>query len=1302
MMRQGKPTKAYSRWTRHAKKRGATDSRRYYGLLSVALAGLFLSSQTLAQNVTPGISQITASGNSALTTSVDKGTAFAEIIRSKGSASSYVLTKSNILVDTLNVYAGGRLLTLNQDYWFDSASSAIYLQINLSRYETLSVDYRYLEKAPANASVSSFLPNMRLNLNNTTQMGLTFGAATNNGAGLNISTYGLSLNSMFGAQNLSNYRSLMFFSNTADSDNMVLKLNPNEKAAENKEARGAGSLILQDANYKAGAFSVRGGYQDVGTNFNGFKTLRANYANDAEMLKQITELEGQRGMHRMSFGLGVATGGKKQPLQGLQFDMNQIQDGSGSINRQSMGFTGQNVLLAYSTRSISKTFGRMKDLSLADKNNLLLDIYHQFDNTYNEKLVTDVDRAQLVNEVGISRSALNAGFGSAKGTGLQLSQLSLADETLQTPGKGLQRENVALNAKKFGVSYTRQTVGASFSKIASLTDMERGFLALDMLKGFNPNGTLGMVTAIDRAQMSKAAGLTRNVMRFDGMPGKDSLISLSQIGITDTPLAMGTDPAATTSGMSRTQASLQARNFNISFLKRKSDLAFHRIADLTDIEKTFLALDVRRLYDPAATPEQVTPKEREQVAREVGIERSAMQLNTQLGKQGKGGTLTLSQFRLGSQMTPSQPTANASSLHRSALTYVDKKVKLSVINQSADANLMGLTGLSDLELANLGNEHGLRRQQLLLTWLANKSTQIGFQSLSIGNTADALLNPLSSGQSSNPARMSMNREKVTVDTKGMNLAIGVSDTSKSFSRGADLALPAAEKPGIELDRGFKKYEYGLKIAPTKTLKLDTGEIWATNPDDGLGRTTYHHNLEFTPDKKLAILFKANGDMTTASGLRNGMDISSFSLTKILSKAYTFTWTKDQNVTIANDVATQGARTELFTLGTPDSVKNPLKLQRKQVDFFDGTRIDTTIVNAKIKPSKDFTFGLSLESMDKGEQGNEFANGVDFSWQATKKFAIIAGISHRDVQNPQNPQNTQTPTTTPLVPLLGDVNIYTVGMTGEPLKDVRFAASFNEIHQISINTKDVADVSLSNAKPIRLGPLQDFIITARYAALNDQRKMMTEVMTGKATWKLWKNEFMLDYGGNIDKTGEAISRTYFFSTDPNPKLSFKGSFYYKQRTMLDGSEKMIRRFTASARLSRATSLNYLFGTLQEDEKLNVLPILTTDTTLKHNFHKDLALEVFYRLSDNSATKIMTRSFGGGFEGQLNKSSKLTLTFSADGNRWPDRYDNSNHLRLALEHNLNANRFLSLSADIRSHDAPNLPDEITAMADFRIRF
>lgn len=279
---------------------------------------------------------------------------------------------------------------------------------------------------------------------------------------------------------------------------------------------------------------------------------------------------------------------------------------------------------------------------------------------------------------------------------------------------------------------------------------------------------------------------------------------------------------------------------------------------------------------------------------------------------------------------------------------------------------------------------------------------------------------------------------------------------------------------------------------------------------------------------------------------------------------------------------------------------------------------------------------------------------------------------------------------------------TLGMQGEPTKNVTLSAKFDEVHQIGKNVKDVADISLSNTKPVNLGIFQELTITARYAALNDKQKLQNETMTGRAAFKIWKNEFVLDYGGYVKPDGSTITRLYQFTTDPNPKKWFKGSFLYKSRTLLDGTEHHIRRFTADARLSKRTSFTYTYGTLLEDERANIVPVTSLDLNLKHNFRPGMDFHFFYRLSENAATKIMTRSLGFGLEGQIDKLSKFGVAFSADGNDWPDRFDRSNHFRISYERFIRADHYFNLSADFRSHDAPGQADEIQATLDFRFKF
>jgi hypothetical protein len=279
----------------------------------------------------------------------------------------------------------------------------------------------------------------------------------------------------------------------------------------------------------------------------------------------------------------------------------------------------------------------------------------------------------------------------------------------------------------------------------------------------------------------------------------------------------------------------------------------------------------------------------------------------------------------------------------------------------------------------------------------------------------------------------------------------------------------------------------------------------------------------------------------------------------------------------------------------------------------------------------------------------------------------------------------------------------VGMKGQPIKAVAVDASFNEVHQDAKNTKDVADIGLSNPKPFTLGPIQELMISARYASLNDQRKLQNETVTGRATWKLWKNEFLLDYGGLTPKYGQTTTtRTYSFLTDPNPKKWFHAGFFYKDRSLYTGEEQLIRRFTVDARLSKTLQFAYLFGTLPEDEKGIVTPQTTANVSLKNSILTGLSWEMFYRSQDNTATKILTRSLGLGFEGNVSRIGKLRFAYSLDANGTPTTYDHSHHFLLGYNQQIDADHLLNLSVEFRTHDSLGLTREITTNLDFRTVF
>ena len=843
----------------------------------------------------------------------------------------------------------------------------------------------------------------------------------------------------------------------------------------------------------------------------------------------------------------------------------------------------------------------------------------------------------------------------------------------------------------------RSSDGA-FKRLNDLSDTDKNALALDLYRQFDPNAKAEQITANDRNQIAHEAGFKRSAMRLDFGLGKTGGINFSQMGIADAAAQDVPD-----AGLHRDNLTLQTGAISLEYLSQRSDAKFSRLADLSDIEKTYLALDIRRELEPNATAAQITPKERDQATKANGLTRNVLRGNVKIGKNGKDGTLTMQQFGLSDGAAGQTNPDAKSGLTRQSAQYENKNFKVYWLNQTIAAGFLRLTDLTDAERAALGNENGLTRKQAGFDWQINKTTKIGYSRLAIGGAsdaaavsiADALLAKTDLAAAQKTALAGFSRENLSFETKGFLLAGNLAHTDKDFSRAADLALPDADKRAIDSERGFARSDWTTKFNLLKWLQFDGAAYNATDAADKSAHATLTDNLTLTPTKRTQLEFHSNSDVVTADGQKNGQVRDATVFKQNFGSGVAVNWNRDSNTIYDKDAVTgQSTKTDALRLQTADNAPNSLNYENRNTAYENGTYERSSNLNVHARPVSGFTVSYSnLDIARDGDTPSENTDKVDFSWQATKQFAVIGGYSQKNVNDPKDTEKTGK----------GNVNTVSVGLSGQPMKNITLAAKFDEQHQVAQNTRDAADISLSNAKPIKFGPLEEVTFTARYASLNDQRKMQNETMTGRASWKIWKNQFLLDYSGETKPDASTTtSRLYSFTTDANPKRWFHASFMYKARTMLDGQEMAIRRFTADARLAKRTNLVYTFGTLPEDEHGNIIPQTTIDVALKHSFSKGRDFGFFYRVNDNTATQLMTRSLGCEFSSQINSNSKMSLAFSFDGNRKPDFADHSHFVRLGYERKVSAENYFTLSAEIRKHDAAGVAEELRGNFDFHVLF
>ncbi|HLK57657.1 MAG TPA: hypothetical protein VKU00_13915, partial [Chthonomonadaceae bacterium] len=1030
-------------------------------------------------------------------------------------------------------------------------------------------------------------------------------------------------------------------------------------------------FITQNVNLQSGGLRLHADYQDIGKAFSGFQALKTGNANNKALLDQLTQMEGEKGIRRTGFGLSTTPDPKSKAPTGMAFDVSQIQDAKGAIRQEALGYAGRNFHLNYASRDISEGFSQFTGLREADK-------------------------AQWAHEKGMKTTNLGFGmnFGNGGKKGSQPGVLDFGQQSFGDKSGALSRQTLSLASGKFGFQMLDRKADKGFKRINDLSDADKTALALDLYHQFDPTAKATSVTAADKAQVAKEAGFARSGLRADMNWGKGGGMNFSQFRVADTP-ASGN---AVAPGLERENLALNSKRWSLSYTQRRMDAGFTRTGDLSDVERNYLALDIRRQFDPNATLGLVTQKERDQLAKESGLQRSAL-----LGQfqAGKGSQFTLSRLTL---QDANHASPADSGVQRETLAFTSKNLQFSLLDQSISSGFNRLADLNDVERAQYANERGLTRLQTSLLWQVNKYTKFTYKGLRYDSTADSVAAAYTDAQKQNQdaqaaakaASLSLLRQNLAFETKGFTLNANQSDTSKNFNRAADLTVPAADRPSIEADRGFKRTDLTTKLTSLKGFVLDGFFLNAEDPEDQLKHDAHRVNAQYTQGKRTAFNLLDESDMLGATGKINGTAHSLLTLNEQIGKGFMLNLLHEDNTTLSNGAETVDTHTDFLHFETPKQKPNSLMFETKHVTMKDDIHENTTNLNVHVKPNRDLTFAYTRLEVDHGDDNPadksdptkkdtvETTDTFDLQWQATKKFAVILGSSQRDTTDNTN------------------ADTVSVGMQGDPVRNVTMTAKFDEVHNTK-NTKDVADFSLCNAKPFSFGPIQNLTITARYASLNDQRKLQNETMTGHAAWKIWKNEFVLDYGGITKPDGTStITRLYSFTTDPNPKKAFHGFFMYKVRTLADGQDQLIRRFTADWRLSKRSNFVYSYGTLPEDDKGNIKPLESADIAFKHAFRPDKTFQFFYRLSNNLGTKALTRSLGIGYQGQLTRKIKIGLDYSKDTNMLGGKYDRSDHLRLAYDQQVSPNHFITISTDLRSHDHIGLTNEVQTNMDFRSNF
>lgn len=541
----------------------------------------------------------------------------ADLLRGNGTRAGYLLRYGNIVPESERVTVDARTLRRNQDYVIDYVSGTITFTEPVRTTQTIRVQYRYV---PGSSEQRGLLraPAMSLNFGQS-QLNMMYSSSAflrrEDGTTLQTDTYGMQTRLNFNSN--SALQGLFFFSSQRAVQAVAdPTLQPGAPSRPNTQAAaGSDRLILQNLNWNLGGLQLRGVYQDVGARFTGFSALREQKAAPDQLLGW---LEKERGMRRVSYGLGYTAGGLN-----LQTDVSRVTDGKGEIRQAQYGVQSKQMELRYSETKVDPQFQRFNDLredqrgqwakergltrntlsalfrlsgnsQIGYERNRILDASGgiQLSNyllqtaglklTYSTQEIdkeftrfndlAEAQRAQWAKERGWTRSFLRAELPPFKGANLPS---LFAQQNIRTESGNLNYRQVSLNTQTVQIDYTRHGTDPGFA-IANLTPDEINQMALMARQQLDP--AANAVTDADRKQILREAGLERETLRVNVTAAANTRISVAKTTVED---ASG--------DIQRMQVAYSSPKFEISYQKQNIDEGFSRLGDLTDPERKLFA-----------------------------------------------------------------------------------------------------------------------------------------------------------------------------------------------------------------------------------------------------------------------------------------------------------------------------------------------------------------------------------------------------------------------------------------------------------------------------------------------------------------------------------------------------------------------------------------------------------------------------------------------------------------------------------------------------------------------------------------
>ncbi|MGC8666723.1 MAG: hypothetical protein ACP5VE_01220 [Chthonomonadales bacterium] len=801
--------------------------------------------------------------------------------------------------------------------------------------------------------------------------------------------------------------------------------------------------------------------------------------------------------------------------------------------------------------------------------------------------------ATLQKEKGIQRLGFGGGLSLSRSDGLTMDWSTINDKKGQ-----ILQQSLGYTGKALNFSYTSRAVTEGFTRFNDLSEN-------------------------DRVQWAHERGMHRDALALNMGVGKGGSFAFDQMGVGDK-----------SGGLQRQSFAISGKGFSFSLVNRSADTKFGRIADLSDADKTLLALDIHRQFDPNAQAGSVSPVDKQQLALDAGLNRSVLSLTSALGKQGA----------LGFQSFGIDDGKGAITRRSLSLTMKGFTV-LNWTDQTISDSFSRLANLSNLERSQFANERGIHRTSLALNLPLSKASMFAFSQLGVSDRTAGFT-----------------RQSFTYASKNLAFNLNLASTDKNFSRVQDLAMAPAERNAIEAERGFKRMDFSAHIAAIKGLTFDTYNYDASNAHDRLSRSIFRHNLVWNLGRASVLNFLSEGSSSASAGrVVDGHQHELISLDHTFRGNFKVNLFHDTLATVSGSHNAVTTTTDYLRLETPVLMKRASLLgEIKRAHATNGSFENTTHLNMNYVASKTMSLRYETLRIDRGKDPSANTDTLEMKWAVSKSLNFAGTVSDTHTNNHT------------------DVHSRAFSLSGPLTRDLNFAGTYTQVQQEGVhNVRTVSDFAVSNARPLNVLGLRQVTFTGKYAGISDHSKQQSEVATGAIHGFLGKNELSFEYGGSLDPKGNsAVSRSFTFVSDRNPKLPYHFDLMYKALNFNRSNLQLVRKYNFALRLDKVTEATFTYTSLPQQPNGQMLPTASTVFALHRDLSKTMKFTVDYTSTTDFARRTLLQKLAASVNGKIDKLSAVQVGYGYDVNSQPGSHYAGHTIRVSYDHQVDADHYLSL--------------------------